>query len=740
MKTKINCDQLNDQEIHGWGIVEHETGEPATSQEDILVLLKAGGTVIGQQRRAIARPDVDKAVGQPGVNKGYRMPVLAPAAVLTAATHREPLPLTLNFGGVDIALWKQPGRLIDLGQFRSVNLADVGGPLTIADVWFATANELRFRVENLRDAHGLKPPYTIKFFQPEFAPGLRLAQIGETVVAADGMAFVSQFLHNPLHPLLITVCAANGDVAAMDALPFPSLCRGGLHHAELLALGTSAGYLYDLRVVSDTLLREIWDRAPAAKGRHISEIAIDLRRAAGAEPIFSADVLQWLVLGNGIAVTPAVETDGDDGDAPAVDDGLLGTALANSGLLDYGNKTRREPGLTLTIPADAVPSLAAVVSRRLAMGKEADASVTAFLTAQAVTGEPRWYVSLPPMTTSLAALQPPLMPSAHPVLKPPRGSGPAAELKDAASPAALAIRFIDETFKTDEQRILPVAPDVAEIIARPEEDDEAKAGPLVSVVVSVRNGSVMLRDLLASLATQTLASVTELILVDNRSHVHHRVQIEQAAAEHFKGRTTIIDADAPFNLSAQTNAGVAAANGRYVCLAHSDVILFDPRTLATLVTLAGGDMVGAASCMMLEPRPGRTEGVRFRSAGLFPQALAFGGRPRITFAEPDCGVVFGPATYPVAAVGFALACMRRALWDEIGGLDAERVATDFGDADFCLRALAAGYTNVCTTALAAFHSGHATRGISFDVLASGRLTAVPLPELLAKCTVLRRIS
>ena len=736
MKIKFNCDQLNDQDIFGWGSVDQSDSDSAIAENSFLIRLKAGGVVVGQQRRVIPRPDTDKVAGQPDINKGFRMPVLAPAAVLKALAPEHMLSLNLSFAGSDIDLWKQPGRLVDLAQFRSLKLAESGGPLTIADLWFASERELRFRVENVRGAHGLTPPYTVKFFQPEFSPGLRLAQIGESAVSGDGIGFITQFLRNPLMPLLITVCAANGDVAAMDAIPFPGLCRGGLHHAELLELSGGAGYLGDLQVTGDALLREIWDAPPSSKGRHLSEIVIDRRRATGAERIFSADMLQWLMLAQGVGVTMAPQA--DDNVPSDASDLVLGEALASAGLTASSGKAQRSKGLCLTIPADAIPSLAAVVSRKLVTTGEAGSAVTTFLTANATTGEPQWFVSLPAIIPVLAKLQTGNAPAAYPVMTRIGGSKISRTPKNPVSSTAMAIRFVDDRFKADDARILPVAPDVENILEPGENHD---AWPLVSVVVSVRNGGAMVRDLIASLAGQTLAPSIELVIVNNRSNPNALAAIRAAAADHFDGRFTIIDEDAPFNHSAQTNAGVAASKGPYVCLVHSDTILHDARTLACLVTMAGMEQVAVAGCMMLEPRPGsgKVEGVKFRSAGVFPDAVMIGGPAKIKFSEPDCGAVFGPSTYPVAAVGFPLACLRRVVWDELHGLDAQRVATDFNDIDFCLRAMAAGYINVCTTLVAAFHAGRATRGFSFDVLAPARMSPVALPDLLAKCTVLRRI-
>ena len=725
MKSKITCDQLIDQDIHGWGNVEQDSDKRQIAEDDFLIELRAGNTSIAQQRRTFQRPDVDRATGQPGVAKGYRMPVLAAAAAVAVLGQPDGLGLTVSFAGSDVSLAKQPQRLLDLGQFRSLRLAEHGGPVVFADLWFASEHELRIRIDKVSKVHGLAPPYRLRFYQPEFVPGVRLALIGEVVVSGDNLNFVSPFLRNPLLPLLITVSDGNGDTAAMDLIPFPSLCRGGLHHAELQALSTNAGYIADLRAISDSFLRDMAGIAGKGVAGRIETLRIDMRGATGAERILSPSVLKWLVLARGLRVEMAGET----GDAE--NDAMLGQALADlSGLMAAA---RRKPGLALTIPADALPCLAALTSSRLGAGPDGKPATCSFLTANVMTGQPQWYVSVPLGGLWWQALQPGHVPALAPVISL-SGSGKAALAgEDHGGQTAMAIRFLDEAMRGDDTRLLPVAPDLPQILAGGGSD------AAVSVVVSVRNAAHLLQDMLASLAAQTVADRIELIIVNNRSFGSVRGAIETIAANLFPQRWSIIDYDEPFNHSAQTNAGIAAAANNHVCVIDTDVVLHDPRTIDTLLRLSQNAETATASCMLLEARADKAAAFKFRSAGVFPMGMTFGGRARLTFSEPDCGAAFGPAVYPVAGNSFALVMLRKDCWQAIGGLDAARLGSDLNDIDYCLRALDKGFVNLCTTAVSAFHGGRATRGMAFDMLAPDLMTQPNLPALLSNCTVLRRI-
>ena len=101
--------------------------------------------------------------------------------------------------------------------------------------------------------------------------------------------------------------------------------------------------------------------------------------------------------------------------------------------------------------------------------------------------------------------------------------------------------------------------------------------------------------------------------------------------------------------------------------------------------------------------------------------------------------MFGPAVYPVAANSLALSVVRRDHWTSLRGLDDSLLASESGDIDFGIRAMAMGLVNLCTTTVSAFHAGRASRGMGFDVLASGQIAVPDLATLLGRCTVLRRI-
>ena len=107
MQTVFYCHQLNDFDIHGWACIDDEAVKAAPDVQQSMVELRAGGTLIGQRRRSIARPDVDAVVGQADAKKGYNKPVLPLVAVCAVMGKTTSKGLALRFGGAELGRAKQ---------------------------------------------------------------------------------------------------------------------------------------------------------------------------------------------------------------------------------------------------------------------------------------------------------------------------------------------------------------------------------------------------------------------------------------------------------------------------------------------------------------------------------------------------------------------------------------------------------------------------------------------------------
>jgi GT2 family glycosyltransferase len=74
----------------------------------------------------------------------------------------------------------------------------------------------------------------------------------------------------------------------------------------------------------------------------------------------------------------------------------------------------------------------------------------------------------------------------------------------------------------------------------------------------------------------------------------------------------------------------------------------------------------------------------------------------------------------VSAVTAACLIVRKAIYDEVGGLDEENLKVAFNDVDFCLKVVKAGYMNVWTPFAELYHHESISRGSDSDPVKAQR--------------------
>lgn len=169
----------------------------------------------------------------------------------------------------------------------------------------------------------------------------------------------------------------------------------------------------------------------------------------------------------------------------------------------------------------------------------------------------------------------------------------------------------------------------------------------------------------------------------------------------FGSRLTVVATPPPFNFARKINAGVAAARGAFVCLLNDDIEPVTASWLTELVALAAEPAVGAVGALLVYEdgtvqHAGHVmggDGVHLVDNGRRPQA---GPRRR-----NDCD-------RDVSGVSAACLVQRRAVWQELGGLD-EAFPVSFNDVDYCERIRARGDRIVQCNAARLIHFESRTR-------------------------------
>jgi glycosyltransferase involved in cell wall biosynthesis len=227
--------------------------------------------------------------------------------------------------------------------------------------------------------------------------------------------------------------------------------------------------------------------------------------------------------------------------------------------------------------------------------------------------------------------------------------------------------------------------------------------PLVSIIVPTRDRAELLGPCAEGVLSGTDYPALELLIVDNGSG---EPQIRALFAKLRQDpRVRIIDAPGPFNFSALNNRAAAEARGEVLVLLNNDISMEDPGWLAELVSHAVRPGVGAVGAKLLYPdRSVQHAGVVLGVGGV---AAHWGPGA----AEHDPGH-FGhlAMTRNVSAVTAACVAVRKAVFDEVGGLDEGQLKVAFNDVDLCLKIRAHGYDIVWTPFAQLIHHESASRG------------------------------
>jgi len=234
--------------------------------------------------------------------------------------------------------------------------------------------------------------------------------------------------------------------------------------------------------------------------------------------------------------------------------------------------------------------------------------------------------------------------------------------------------------------------------------------PRVSLIIPTRNGLALVRQCIESIVAETTYPNYEIVLVDNGS------DDPQALAYFDELRRqpgiTVIRDDSPFNYSALNNMAVRHARGEVIGLINNDIEVISPDWLDEMVSLALQPGVGAVGAKLLYPDETVQHGGVLLGVG---GATGIASHANKFLSAWDGGYMGrGLALQSFSAVTAACLVVRKALYEQVGGLNEVELKVAYNDVDFCLRLREAGYRNLWTPHAKLFHHESATRGSDFS--------------------------
>ena len=227
--------------------------------------------------------------------------------------------------------------------------------------------------------------------------------------------------------------------------------------------------------------------------------------------------------------------------------------------------------------------------------------------------------------------------------------------------------------------------------------------PQVSLIIPTRDRADLLARCVRSIRQRTDYAPYEIIIVDNGSvePETHTLLAELAGEPGIR----VLRYDKPFNYSAINNFAVDHAQGTVIGLINNDIETISPGWLEEMVSWAVQPDIGCVGAKLYYANG------TVQHAGVFLGVGGVANHVHIGLPRHSAGH-FGRnlLTANFMAVTGACLLLRRGVYEELGGLDAENLPVTFNDVDLCLRAREAGYQNVWTPFAELYHLESVSRG------------------------------
>jgi GT2 family glycosyltransferase len=235
--------------------------------------------------------------------------------------------------------------------------------------------------------------------------------------------------------------------------------------------------------------------------------------------------------------------------------------------------------------------------------------------------------------------------------------------------------------------------------------------PMVSLIVPTRDKPELLACCAAAMLHRTDYPHIELIIVDNGSTEPEALGL--LGRLRADPRVKVLPFQGAFNYAAINNAAVREARGEIVVLINNDIDVIESGWLREMVSLVVRPDVGAVGAKLLFGSGHIQHAGVMLGVGVSP-----GGAPGVAghfglSAEGDDPGYFGQfvLTREVSAVTGACMALRRAVYEAVGGLDAEHLPVSFNDVDLCLRIRARDLRILWTPLAKLYHLESSSRGL-----------------------------
>lgn len=230
-----------------------------------------------------------------------------------------------------------------------------------------------------------------------------------------------------------------------------------------------------------------------------------------------------------------------------------------------------------------------------------------------------------------------------------------------------------------------------------------KEEPSVALIIPTRNGLDVTRQAIESILNKTIYPNYHIYLVDNNSDDTEALAWFDSISEHDK--VTLLRYPHPFNYSAINNFAVSQTDAEIVGLINNDIEVINDAWLTEMVRHAKRKDIGCVGAKLYYPDD------RIQHAGVIVGLGGVAGHSHKYYAKDQSGYFHRlQIVQNLSAVTAACLLVRREVFKEAKGLDAENLKVAFNDVDFCLKVRELGYRNLWTPYAELYHHESISRG------------------------------
>ncbi|MDP1680916.1 MAG: glycosyltransferase, partial [Burkholderiales bacterium] len=226
--------------------------------------------------------------------------------------------------------------------------------------------------------------------------------------------------------------------------------------------------------------------------------------------------------------------------------------------------------------------------------------------------------------------------------------------------------------------------------------------PLVSIIIPNRDKLEFLQSCVESIFEKTSYTHFEILIVDNQSTDPDVLDYYEELRQRFSDRLRVLSFDAEFNFSAMNNLAARQANGEYLLLLNNDTQIVQSEWLECLLSYGQRSDVGIVGPRLVYPESGKLQ-----HAGVVLGLSSIADHPFngvLSISDPGY-MNRAQVDQNYSAVTAACLMVRRSLYEQVGGMDEERLKVLFNDIDLCLKVRELGYKIVWTPYATAVHHG-----------------------------------